>query len=181
MSFPTKPGGAAQGDWTFSTSNASVPTGATLALKSGTTTILSGTDTASGDVYLRGSDSVADNLRFKGSDHSVELQLNTVAIMRMSDTGCMGIVTRQTTLASGNTIAPQQVINSISGTAVIKTITVPAMIQAMGGGVIYLLPTAIWTWDTTGNIAVAGTAVVGRAVTFVWDGWVTSKWHPSYV
>jgi hypothetical protein len=49
-----------------------------------------------------------------------------------------------------------------------------------GGGSITLIPTGAFTWTTAGNIAVAGTAVVNRALTMVYDSG-TAKWYPSYV
>ena len=83
------------------------------------------------------------------------------------------------TIASAATIAPTKPITFISGTAAIVTITASAPISA-GGGTIIFIPTGIFTWTTAGNIAVAGTAVVSRALSFTFDV-TTTKWYPSYV
>ena len=83
------------------------------------------------------------------------------------------------TIASAATIAPTTPITFISGTAVVTTITAPAPISA-GGGTIIFIPTGIFTWTTAGNIAVLGTAVVNRTLTFTYDV-TTTKWYPSYV
>jgi hypothetical protein len=83
------------------------------------------------------------------------------------------------TIASAGTIAPVTPITFISGTAAVVNITVAAPIST-GGGAITLLPTGAFTWTTAGNIAVAGTAVVNRALTMTYDV-TTSKWYPSYV
>jgi hypothetical protein len=83
------------------------------------------------------------------------------------------------TVASAATIAPTTPIVFISGTAAVVTITAPTPI-ASGGGRITLIPTGAFTWTTAGNIAVAGTAVVSRALDMIYDV-TTTKWYPSYV
>ena len=83
------------------------------------------------------------------------------------------------TIASAATIAPTKPITFISGTAAVVTITAPAPIS-VGGGTITFIPTGAFTWTTAGNIAVAGTAVISRALTFTFDA-TTTKWYPSYV
>jgi len=82
------------------------------------------------------------------------------------------------TIASAGTIAPVKAITFISGTAAISTITPPSPISA-GGGQITLIPTGLWTTDTAGNIALASTAVVSRALIMTYDA-TTTKWYPSY-
>jgi hypothetical protein len=83
------------------------------------------------------------------------------------------------TVASATTIAPTTPIAFVSGTTAIVTITEATPIS-IGGGTITLIPTGAFTWTTAGNIAVAGTAVVNRALTMTYDS-VTTKWYPSYV
>ena len=83
------------------------------------------------------------------------------------------------TIASAATIAPTKDITFISGTAAVVTITAIAPFTT-GGGTITLIPTGAFTWTTAGNIAVAGTAVVSRALTMTYDS-ATTKWYPSYV
>ena len=83
------------------------------------------------------------------------------------------------TLASATTIAPTTPIVFVSGTVAIVTITAPSPIS-LGGGQITLVPTGVFTWTTGGNIALAGTAVVSKAITFTFDV-TTTKWYPSYV
>jgi hypothetical protein len=82
------------------------------------------------------------------------------------------------TIASATTIAPTTSIAFVSGTTAVVTITAPAPIST-GGGSITLIPTGIFTWTTAGNIALAGTAVVSKALTLVYDV-TTAKWYPSY-
>jgi hypothetical protein len=82
------------------------------------------------------------------------------------------------TIASTGTIAPTTSIVFISGTSAIATITAPAPI-ASGGGQITLIPTGIFTTTTAGNIALATTAVVNKALTMTYDT-TTTKWYPSY-
>jgi hypothetical protein len=83
------------------------------------------------------------------------------------------------TIASATTIAPTTPIAFVSGTTAVVTITAAAPIST-GGGTITLIPTGAFTWTTAGNIAVAGTAVVSRALTMTFDV-TTTKWYPSYV
>ena len=83
------------------------------------------------------------------------------------------------TIASATTIAPTTPIAFVSGTTAVVTITAAAPIST-GGGTITLIPTGAFTWTTADNIAVAGTAVVSRALTMTYDA-TTTKWYPSYV
>jgi len=83
------------------------------------------------------------------------------------------------TIASATTIAPTTPIVFISGTTAVVNITAAAPIST-GGGTITLIPTGIFTWTTAGNIALAGTAVVSKALTMTYDV-TTTKWYPSYV
>jgi len=83
------------------------------------------------------------------------------------------------TIASATTIAPTTPIAFVSGTTAVVNITAAAPIST-GGGAITLIPTGIFTWTTTGNIALAGTAVVSKALTMTYDA-TTTKWYPSYV
>ena len=82
------------------------------------------------------------------------------------------------TIASAATIAPAKNITFISGVAAIDTITAPSPIST-GGGTITLIPTGIFTTTTAGNIALASTAVVSKALTMTYDV-TTAKWYPSY-
>ena len=82
------------------------------------------------------------------------------------------------TIASAATVAPTKAITFISGTTAIVTITAPSPIST-GGGTITFIPTGIFTTTTAGNIALASTAVVGKALTMTYDV-TTAKWYPSY-
>jgi hypothetical protein len=81
------------------------------------------------------------------------------------------------TIASATTIAPLVPINFVSGTTSIATITVPPSL--VGGGQITLIPTGLWSTTTAGNIALATTGVVNKALILTWDA-TTAKWYPSY-
>ncbi len=83
-------------------------------------------------------------------------------------------------LASAATVAPTNYIQHITGTTQISTITAPASFAATGmGGCLVLIPDGAWTTATTGNIALASTAVVSKAITMCYDNG-TTKWYPSY-
>lgn len=78
------------------------------------------------------------------------------------------------TVASAATITPiaQQVI--ISGVAAIVTIIVPRRFKQ-----IRVIPTGLFTWTAGDNIAVAGSAVVGKLLVFTYEQ-STGKFYPSY-
>jgi len=82
------------------------------------------------------------------------------------------------TIASATTIAPVTPVVFISGTTAIATITAPTGIT-LTGGQITLIPTGIFTTTTAGNIALASTAVVSKALIMTYDA-TTTKWYPSY-
>jgi hypothetical protein len=82
------------------------------------------------------------------------------------------------TIASATTIAPTKSISFVSGVTPIVTITPPAPISTTGGQ-ITLIPTGIFTTTTAGNIALASTSIVSRALIMTYDA-TTTKWYPSY-
>lgn len=77
-------------------------------------------------------------------------------------------------LNSGATVTPTRPIQHVAGTAAISTITVPTNLTT---GVWHVIPDGAFTYTTGGNIGAAGTATVGRALDFVYDG---TAWFPSY-
>jgi len=81
------------------------------------------------------------------------------------------------TIASAATIQPLAPITFVSGTTTINTITAPA--EFVGGGQITLIPTGLWSTGTSGNIAIATTGVVSKALILSYDA-TTTKWYPSY-
>lgn len=88
--------------------------------------------------------------------------------------------TQQTapTIASATTIAPTTSILFVSGVTPVVTITAPTPIS-LTGGQITIIPTGIFTTTIAGNIALASTAVVGKALIMTYNQG-TLKWYPSY-
>jgi hypothetical protein len=80
-----------------------------------------------------------------------------------------------TTIASAATISIEGGGNIIyvSGVAAINTIVTYTSFR----GSITIIPTGIFTTTAAGNIALASTAVVGKALIMTYDG---TKWYPSY-
>lgn len=78
-------------------------------------------------------------------------------------------------IASANTITVTNAIHHVTGTTLIKTINLP---QGFSGS-ITLIPDGAFTTDATGNIAIASTAVVGKALILTYDP-ATTKLYPSY-
>ncbi len=86
--------------------------------------------------------------------------------------------TSDITVASATTITPVHPVQFVSGAVAIVTITPPTAI-ALTGGRITLIPTGAFTWTNAGNISIAGTAVVGKALDLTWQSFA-AKWYPSY-
>lgn len=83
-------------------------------------------------------------------------------------------------VVTANTIAPTAAIHHV-GAGLIKTITPIAGTGARTfEGTLVLIPDAAFTWDATGNIAVAGLAVVNKALHMTYDA-NAALWYPSYV
>ena len=87
------------------------------------------------------------------------------------------LVNPNTQASAAGLFVPTHVATVISGTAAFTGITIP---YEGFQGPIYIMPTGAFTWTTATNIAVAGTAVVGRLLTFFYNP-ITAKWYPSYV
>lgn len=68
-------------------------------------------------------------------------------------------------------------LSHVTGTNAITGWTIPV---GFTGGSFTVIPDGAFTWTTAGNIGLAGTAVVSRALTFTWDS-VAGKFYPSYV
>ena len=88
-------------------------------------------------------------------------------------------------IASAAIISPLFEVHHITGTAAINTIEVPDWLRP--GDALSFIPDGAFSWTNAGNISVAGTAVVGRVLTFTNDGSAPAsllgggKLYPSYV
>lgn len=79
--------------------------------------------------------------------------------------------------SAAGAITPSGPLFHVTGTAAVTGFNVP-----VGGFMssFSIIPDGAFTWTTAGNIALAGTAVVNKLLTFVWDV-TNSKWIPSYI
>jgi hypothetical protein len=77
-------------------------------------------------------------------------------------------------LASATTIAPTSSIHHVTGTTAIVNITPP---YPGFQGTITLIPDGVLTTTIAGNLGLATTTVIGKALEMVFDG---LKWYPSY-
>ena len=84
-------------------------------------------------------------------------------------------------IASAATIAPTQQYFHVTGTTAISTITPPNACSQYANTMcqITIIPDGIFMTATTGNIALASTTVVGKALIMTYDP-DTNKWYPSY-
>ena len=75
-------------------------------------------------------------------------------------------------------ITPSGPLFHITGALAITGITMPI---GCAGGSFTVIPDGTFTWTTgDGSIGLAGTAVVGKALTFTYDS-NALKWYPSYI
>lgn len=91
------------------------------------------------------------------------------------------VVTAAVASAAG-VILPSGPLFHVTGALAVTGFTTPVGCDAtaVGGTQFSIIPDGTFTWTTAGNIAVLGTAVVNRILTFTWDA-ANSKWCPSYV
>lgn len=90
------------------------------------------------------------------------------------------LVAKGTAIASASTIAPTTGVVHITGTTAIATITAPTSCTTSGTACqITLIPDGAFTTTTAGNIALASTAVVSKAMVMTYDAGA-AKWYPSY-
>lgn len=70
----------------------------------------------------------------------------------------------------------------VTGTNAITSWTIPVGCNAtaVGGCEFTVIPDAVCTWTAAGNIALAGSCVVNKPLTFTWDA-KNSKWVPNYI
>lgn len=80
-------------------------------------------------------------------------------------------------VASATTIAPTGPYFHVTGVTDVVTITAPA--ECTAGCEITIIPDGVFATTTAGNIALASTAVVNKALRMVYDA-ATVKWYPSY-
>ena len=78
-------------------------------------------------------------------------------------------------ITSASAVVFSHVAHHVTGTAQIDTISVPNGFE----GELRLIPDGAFTLGTSGNIAIASTATVGKMMILHYDP-ATSKWYPSY-
>lgn len=79
--------------------------------------------------------------------------------------------------SAAGAVLPTGPLFHITGTAAITGFTIPV---GFSGGSFTVIPDAVFTWTAAGNIALAGTAVVNKNLTFTWDS-NAAKFTPSYI
>jgi hypothetical protein len=84
--------------------------------------------------------------------------------------------------SAAGAILPSGPLFHVTGTAAVTGFTIPVGCAATAVGTcsFTIIPDGAFTWTTAGNIALAGTAVVNKALTFLWDA-KNSKWVPNYI
>lgn len=90
-------------------------------------------------------------------------------------------VTNTAVASAAGVVLPSGPLFHVTGALAITGFTIPVGCNATtrGGCAFTIIPDGAFTWTAAGNISIAGTAVVGVALTFIWDA-STQKWIPSY-
>ena len=79
-------------------------------------------------------------------------------------------------VASASSITPTGNIFHVTGTTTINTIVATPLADSK---TIHIIPNGIFSTGTSGNIALASTAVVNKVLIMTYDA-STAKWYPSY-
>jgi 3D (Asp-Asp-Asp) domain-containing protein len=84
--------------------------------------------------------------------------------------------------SAAGTVTPSGPLFHITGALAITGFVIPVGCNAtaVGGCSFTVIPDGTFTWTAAGNIALAGTAVVNKSITFTWDA-TNSKWVPSVI
>lgn len=77
-------------------------------------------------------------------------------------------------VTSAATISPTGPVFHVTGTTTINTINLPYVGFT---GTLVIIPDGVFATGTSGNIAIASTSVVSKALRMTYDG---TKWYPSY-
>lgn len=80
--------------------------------------------------------------------------------------------------SAAGAVTPTGRLFHVTGTAAITGFTIPV---GYAGGPITVIPDGVFTWTAAGNIALAGTAVVSKALTFSYDAAAAKPFFPSYI
>jgi hypothetical protein len=139
-------------------------------------TTITGTTAKSIDIGTLGASGSVTNITL-GSDTSGATG-TTLLNQNIVQKGLKAIAAAAPTIASATTITPTTPIVFVSGTTSVVTITAPSPIS-LGGGQITIIPTGVFSTTTAGNIALASTTVVSKALIMTYDV-TTAKWYPSY-
>lgn len=132
-----------------------------------TLTIVNGTITQNGISF--------PHLQLEGTNGNVILSPTSGNVVVGSNTNKAILATSVgANVASAASITPTGQIFHVTGTTQINTINVPFTGFT---GQITLIPDGAFTTGITGNIALASTAVVSKALIMTYDG---TKWYPSY-
>jgi len=139
-------------------------------------TTITGTTAKSIDIGVNGASGSVTNITL-GSDTSGATG-TTLLNQNIVKKGLVATAAAAPTIASATTIAPTTPIVFVSGTTNVVNITAPSPIS-LGGGQITIIPTGLFVTTAAGNIALASTAVVSKALIMTYDV-TTAKWYPSY-
>jgi hypothetical protein len=134
--------------------------------------------TAGSVVHSEDGTSLTDGIKFGTAPQDIVLNQLLGSLAYYDRLPALSFANVAPTVASATSIIISAPVTFVSGTTAIETIAAPDL-TATGGAQITLIPTGIFTTTTAGNIALATTAVVSRALTLTYDS-ATAKWYPSY-
>lgn len=85
--------------------------------------------------------------------------------------------------SAAGAVTPSGPLFHITGALAITGFNIPVgcsanTVATLGGCAFSVIPDGTFTWTSAGNIAIAGTAVVNKVITFIWDA-TNKKWVPN--
>jgi hypothetical protein len=104
------------------------------------------------------------------------LGVTTAGMWVMTSDNGTGVLGSTMASTAGTLGAFTGTILTVSGALAVTGFTNPAGVQP--GWRVSIVPSGTFTWTAANNIILAGTAVVGKLLEFVWNG---AKWVPSYI
>ena len=145
--------------------------------ETGSGALVFGTSPTLGGTVVDNTTNLVTNANIGTEPNEIPLNATLGALAYQDVIGIFAATNVTPTIASAATIQPTAPITFISGTTNVVDITPPP--SFVGGGQITLIPTGLWSTTTAGNIALATTAVVSKALIMTYDT-AAAKWYPSY-
>ena len=126
------------------------------------------------NIYYANGATVSKKFSFETANGAFRVNGSGNTLQTIVDTNAFVYARVGSVVTSAATITPTGPVFHVSGTTTINTINLPATGFT---GSITIIPDGAFATGTSGNIAIASTAVVSKALRMTYDG---TKWYPDY-